>query len=172
MKPLKIKKFPTLEDTLPTKPKSKALNLSLLGWICAIGAFVAVGGALTYFGALNIQKKVTAYSPEVKLQMEQLAGVYRHFFNTKGTFPEQLNEFESVSGGFDSDEVLRLVRDGTVIATWVLATKKDEPEVRSRRVLAYQKDARDKGGLVIMGDFTVKDLSSSELNKALTAGST
>jgi hypothetical protein len=101
-------------------------------------------------------------------QMKQIVLAHHNFWSTNGnrgpTKPEDLAPF------YENDaKITALMKDGTVVVYWG-ATLQKMTQGSSNTVLGYEKDTPASGGLVMMGDGTVKKMTAEEFAKAPKAG--
>ncbi len=101
-------------------------------------------------------------------QMKQIVLAHFNFWDAnKGrapTKPEDLAPF------YENDpQITALMKDGTVVVYWG-ATLQKMTQGSSNTVLGYEKDVPTSGGLVMMGDGSVKKMTAEEFAKAPKAG--
>jgi hypothetical protein len=101
-------------------------------------------------------------------QMKQLALAYHNFWSTNGnrgpTKPEDLAPFYEKQA-----DITALLTSGEVVV-YMGATIQSMVNGSSNTVLGYEKDVPKSGGLVMMGDGSVKKMSADEFAKAPKAG--
>jgi hypothetical protein len=97
--------------------------------------------------------------PDVSLGLNELAEVYK-YRATQGVAPptkvEDLSEHEDAL-----PNALQPIRDGQIVVVWRIGYTPS-----SSNVLAYAKDAPERGGKVLLRNGTVKEMSADEFRSA------
>lgn len=105
------------------------------------------------------------------LALSDVGELYRIHTLQKGAPPKAMADFEPLANaqpiGYNA------LREGTVVARWGAAlpdTNEEPGGTPSPQVLAYEKEAPDQGGLVLLLDRTVKPMTAAEFAAAPKAG--
>ncbi len=105
------------------------------------------------------------------LALSDVGELYRIYSIQKGAPPKSIADFEPLANaqpiGYNA------LREGAVVARWgaTLPDTNEEPGgTPSPQVLAYEKEAPDQGGLVLLLDRTVQPMTAAEFAAAPKAG--
>jgi hypothetical protein len=99
--------------------------------------------------------------------LRQIGLAYQNLFAVDGKAPAKA---EDLAPYFDNNKrLLDLLKNEDVVFFYNV-TPLQMTSGSSNTVLAYVKDVPDKGGLVLMGDGSVKKMSADEFKKATLAG--
>jgi hypothetical protein len=121
---------------------------------------VVVGLAVGLAGAAPADAKTTNDLKQIGLAYHN----YHAAFNKGPSKVEDLAEF------LENDKrLIGLLKDETIVFFFGVSIEQMTAGT-SNTVLAYVKEVPDKGGLVLMGDGSVKKLSADEFAKATKAG--
>jgi hypothetical protein len=123
--------------------------LSVRSWFCLLllGVVAGCGGS-------------GAKAPKLELQKFGIA--YHEFAADKGRGPAKLDDLQAKQSGFPT--VYKLIQDGEVVVVWNGKLFGDSDE-NDKHVLGYEKAVPEKGGVVLLGGGTVRDLSAEEFKK-------
>jgi hypothetical protein len=101
-------------------------------------------------------------------QMKQIALAYHNFWAANAN--RAPGKAEDLAPYYENDaKITALMKDGTVVVYWGASIQK-MTQGSSNTVLGYEKDTPKGGGLVMMGDGSVKKMSAEEFAKAPKAG--
>jgi hypothetical protein len=96
-------------------------------------------------------------------QLKMIGLAYLNYADAKGQPPSRI---EDLAPFYENDAaVTAAVKDGTFVVFWNSDYRK-MTKGTSNTILAYHKDAKDKGGLVLLADGSVKTMSPKEFNAA------
>jgi hypothetical protein len=128
-----------------------------------LGLSVALGVCLLLGGKVRAEKAddATALSNDLK---EILLAYHNYGDKNKGSAPAKAADLAP----FLEKRALGRLEDKSVVFVYGV-TIKDMTEGTSNTVLAYEKDAPEKGGLVAYGDGSVKKLTADAFKKATVA---
>jgi hypothetical protein len=99
--------------------------------------------------------------------LKQIGLAYHNLVAVDGKAPAKA---EDLAPYFDNNKRLLDLLKNEDIVFFYNVTPTQMTAGTSNTVLAYVKDAPDKGGLVLMGDASVKKMSAEEFKKATLAG--
>jgi hypothetical protein len=124
---------------------------------------VALGFCLLLGGPARAQKRddPAALSNDLK---EILLAYHNYLDKNKGSAPAKAADL----GPFLEKRALARLEDKSVVFVYGV-TLKNMTQGSSNTILAYEKDAPEKGGLVAYGDGSVKKLTADEFKKASVA---
>src|SRR5262249_51008013 len=126
-----------------------------------------LGLCLMAFPALVMGCGKASEDPEVSRRKNDLVQIYEMYSVTaKNTQkpPKQLSDLNRKAMEPLYPEGMRGLQSGQYIVVWGTPTSKD-----SQAVLAYEKDAPQNGGMVLLGDGSMKHMAADQLNAALKA---
>jgi hypothetical protein len=124
---------------------------------------VALGFCLLLGGQARAQKPddPTALSNDLK---EILLAYHNYIDKNKGSAPAKAADL----GPFLEKRALARLENKSVVFVYNV-TLKDMIQGSSKTILAYEKNAPEKGGMVAYGDGSVKKLTADEFKKAIVA---
>jgi hypothetical protein len=128
-----------------------------------LGLSVALGVCLLLGGKVRAEKAddATALSNDLK---EILLAYHNYGDKNKGSAPAKAADLAP----FLEKRALGRLEDKSVVFVYGV-TIKDMTEGTSNTILAHEKDAPEKGGLVAYGDGSVKKLTADAFKKATVA---
>jgi hypothetical protein len=98
--------------------------------------------------------------------LKQIGLAYHNYVSTNNKPPSKI---EDLAPFYENDaKITALVKDGAVVIIWN-SSFQNMTAGTSNTVLGYEKDAKDKGGLVLMADGSVKPMTAKEFNAATKA---
>jgi hypothetical protein len=89
---------------------------------------------------------------------------YHQCHDTLSRGPVNLEEFKKYGGA--PPEVNQALENRELVVHWGVHIIKDMPKGTGATVLGYDKDVPTKGGWVLMGDGTVKEMAAKEFEAA------
>jgi hypothetical protein len=89
--------------------------------------------------------------------------IYTQYCLTNGRPPMKLEDMEDLMR--EAAQVQRMIQSGEYVVNWGL-----DPQGNANSVLAYQKDVPMKGGVVVLGDGSVHNMSLQEFQSANKGG--
>jgi hypothetical protein len=124
---------------------------------------VVLGSCLLLGGQARAQKSgdATAVSNDLK---EILLAYHNYVSKNNGAAPTKAADL----GPFLEKRALARLEDKSVVFVYGV-TLKDMTQGSSNTILAYEKDAPEKGGVVAYGDGIVKKLTADAFKKAIVA---
>jgi hypothetical protein len=124
---------------------------------------VALGFCLLLGGQARAEKAddPTALSNDLK---EILLAYHNYLAKNKGAAPAKAADL----GPFLEKRALARLENKSVVFVYDV-TLKDMIQGSSNTILAYEKNAPEKGGMVAYGDGSVKKLTADEFKKAIVA---
>jgi hypothetical protein len=94
----------------------------------------------------------------------QAALAYHQCHDTLTRGPKDLDEFKKYGGA--PPDVNQALGQGDIVVFWDVHIVKDMPKGAAMTVLGYDKDVPAKGGWVLMGDASVKEMTAQEFAAA------
>jgi glycerol-3-phosphate dehydrogenase len=91
-----------------------------------------------------------------KVEFQEIYRVYQHFIKSQEKPPAEMSEIATTQYEMLYPATLKSLQDGKFVVVWNVNTKD------ARTVLAYDKDAAEKGGAVLMANGTVKTMTARE----------
>jgi hypothetical protein len=106
--------------------------------------------------------KTSNSAPEARenLQLKEIYELYSMAMKKNQKPPNQLSDFKEFSAIHAT--AMQSLRSGQFIVVWGTSTGKGD-----QSVLAYEKDAPQNGGPVLLADGTIKNMSGSDLQAAI-----
>ena len=96
----------------------------------------------------------------------KMIGLAYHSYSDNGRPPAKAEDLAPL---YENDKkITAALKDGTIVVFWN-SSFKNMPAGTSNTVLGYEKDAKDKGGLVLMADGSVRTMTAKEFNAATKA---
>lgn len=95
--------------------------------------------------------------PDTQSGLKELGEVYKYIATQKGRYPTKPSDLDEYSGALPSAHPL--VNDGTIVVNWGVRYS-----ANGKQVLAYEKDAKSKGGQVLLQNGEVRLMKPAELN--------
>ncbi|MBY0525796.1 MAG: hypothetical protein K2R98_20555 [Gemmataceae bacterium] len=126
--------------------------------IAVVILFVAGG-----LGALVTMRRM-ARSMDVQSDMNEIGLAYFSCIAQHKVAPTKLEELQAHLK--NNSGVPERVRDGRLVVVWGVPPRSD-PKDLVGVVLAYEKDAPEKGGWVCMGDFKARHMNAAAFEAAL-----
>jgi hypothetical protein len=100
-------------------------------------------------------------------QLKMIGLAYHSYADTNRKPPSKI---EDLAPFYENDAAITAsVKDGSFVVYWNAEFRK-MTQGTSNTILAYEKDAKDKGGLVLMADGSVKTMSAKDFGAAPKAG--
>jgi|SRR5579872_4189323 len=100
-------------------------------------------------------------APQEEIQLKEIQKIYTLYMKKNEAPPKQFSDIDQPTysevypGGFNG------IKDGKYVVVWGVTDK------GSGTVLAYAKDAPEKGGMVVMADGSVKTMTAGDLQAAI-----
>lgn len=94
-------------------------------------------------------------------ELTQLHDMYMAYVKRNEQPPREFADINQKTYEMPYPEAFRAVKSGKYVVLWGVSGKD------SGKVLAYDKEAPDNGGLVVMADGTVKTMTADELKAAI-----
>ncbi|SIO56679.1 hypothetical protein SAMN05444166_5277 [Singulisphaera sp. GP187] len=136
-------------------------------------ASVRLFASLTLLGLMGCGSKNVDFTPDQveESRLREVSQVLREYqlFNPKP--PKSVKDIQASAGS--SPGGFELIKSGEVVVCWgaSLPDTKEEPgSGDSKEVLAYLKKVPQEGGLVLMLDRTVRNMTAEEFKAAPQAG--
>lgn len=98
-----------------------------------------------------------------KVEFHEIYRAYQHFVKSQEKPPADVSDLATTQYEMLYPATIKSLQDGKFVVVWNVQTK--DP----RTVLAYDKDAAEKGGAVLMADGTVKTMTPLEFAAAKPA---
>jgi hypothetical protein len=114
-------------------------------------------------GPLSCSKKDSA-TPEQNFrtsELEQIGEIYHSYLTEKKRPPTKLADVTAYGTAFS--EGMKAIKEGRCHVNWGLDVSSPDA---AAKVLAYEKDVPQQGGLVLMGNRTVKQMTAQEFQAA------
>jgi hypothetical protein len=92
--------------------------------------------------------------------LKELGEVYKYIATQRGRYPGKPADLDEYSGALPAAHTL--VNAGSIVVIWGKGYS-----ANSKQVLAYEKDAKTNGGLVLLQNGEVRQMMPAELNRAL-----
>jgi hypothetical protein len=100
-------------------------------------------------------------------QLKQIGLAYHTYADAHRKPPSKIEDLAPL---YENDaKITAAVKDGSFVVFWNAEFQK-MTQGTSNTILAYEKDAKEKGGLVLMADGSVKTMSAKEFSAAAKAG--
>ena len=128
--------------------KARSLVLGLVGLVSAV---VGCGG-----GGAGAGSGPAGPTPQVMAEVAELLGAYSGSNKNPPTKAADFIRYEAMAS-----DAVRFIQNGDIVYAWGNAIKPG-----STAVLAYPKDAAEKGGPVLLQDGTVKSMTAAEFATA------
>jgi hypothetical protein len=96
------------------------------------------------------------------MELEQIGEVYHSYLTEKQQPPRQLADVKGYGTAFS--EGMQALKEGRCIVIWGLDLT--NPDAAARKILAYEKQVPQQGGLVLMGNRTIKQMTPEEFQAA------
>jgi hypothetical protein len=129
-----------------------------------LSAFAALGLCLALTGTAHAQG--AADKAKRTNDLKQIGIAYHAFNDANGKAPAKANDLLPF---MENDKrLLGLLENKDIVFMFGVGIR-DMTDGTSNTVLAYDKDVPTKGGLVLMGDASVKTLTADDFKKAILA---
>jgi hypothetical protein len=135
------------------------LSLPLAGLLIGCGKPAGTGNAPNV--TAGISKTLPAVGRELAMkELRDLSTYYFSYVDTAKHGPAKLEDLQDLKK--DLPSLYQALADGRYVVIW-----NARPDGLSRTVLAYDKDTPAKGGVALLGDGSVKQLSVAEFQAAM-----
>ena len=91
-----------------------------------------------------------------KVEFQEIYRVYQHFVKSQEKPPAELSDIATTQYEMLYPVTIKSLQDGKFVVVWNVNSKD------ARTVLAYDKDAPEKGGAVLMANGTMKTMTARE----------
>jgi hypothetical protein len=95
--------------------------------------------------------------------LKQIGLAYHNYFDAVGQAPTKVDDLKNYMEG--GDAAYQALANGDYVVLWGVRIT-EMTAGASNTVLGYEKDVPTKGGLVLMGDAFVKEMSADEFKNA------
>jgi hypothetical protein len=132
-----------------------------------LGIVVLVLGALAFAGYKIVDKVQTAsHRATVAHDLEDIAIAFKRYYDKTKDWARRP---EDLQPHLERPDAFARVKDGQYIVVWD-AFQREKPAGAAGVILAYEKDAPTKGGIVVYRDASFANLTAAEVQAALAAG--
>ncbi len=100
--------------------------------------------------------------------LKQLGLMYHNYIDTNRKGPASADELMTMVSDPGSKAVVQMVKDGKYVLLWgtTITEMQQNPGGASGTVLGYEAGTPTAGGLVLMGDASVRNMTAAELAAA------
>jgi hypothetical protein len=99
-------------------------------------------------------------------ELRQLGYLYQKYMDSNSKAPASADDLLKITGrDRRSAQVVQAAKSGKYVILWGVAIPKEGAQASST-ILGYEKDAPTAGGLVLMGDGNVKNMTTAEFQSA------
>jgi hypothetical protein len=100
--------------------------------------------------------------------LKQLGLMYHNYILTNKKGPASADDLKSVTGSPQEQAVVQMVKDGKYVLVWgtTIAEMQKNPGGSTGTVLGYEASVPTAGGLVLMGDASVRNMTAAEFAAA------
>jgi hypothetical protein len=110
---------------------------------------------------LGCSKSDDSTIPPEKAELAQIYEIYKLYIKKNQAPPKQFSDLNQKAYSEVSPLAFNGIKDGKYVVVWNVSDQS------SGTVLAYEKDAPEKGGNVLMADGTVKTMNADDLKAAI-----
>jgi hypothetical protein len=126
---------------------------------------LVLGVVLLLLGCGGVARVREAAARAKKANQMKLVGLaYHDYQDNKGQPPAQAADLLPLLS--TEPDAAQALQSGDVVVLWGAKVPQDFPDGTSLTVLGYDKDVPTKGGLVLMGDGAVQNMTAAEFQKA------
>ncbi len=124
---------------------------------CVLWLFVGVAVLI------GCSKSDNSTVPPEKAELGQIHEIYKLFIKSNQRPPKDFADLNQKAYSEVNPMAFNGIKDGKYVVVWGVSDNS------SGTVLAYEKDAPEKGGNVLMADGTIKTMSAAEFQAAYKA---
>jgi hypothetical protein len=100
--------------------------------------------------------------------LKQLGLMYHNYLDMNKKGPASADDLKAVTSGPQEQAVVQMVKDGKYVLLWgaTIPEMQQNPGGSSGTILGYEAGAPSAGGLVLMGDASVRNMTAAEFAAA------
>jgi hypothetical protein len=100
--------------------------------------------------------------------LKQLGLMYHSYLDANRKGPASADDLMTIASDPGSKAVVQMVKDGKYVLVWgtTIAEMQKNPQGSTGTVLGYEASAPTAGGLVLMGDASVRNMTAAEFAAA------
>jgi hypothetical protein len=126
---------------------------------------LVLGVVVLLLGCGGVAKVREAAAREKKANRLKLVGLaYHNYQDTNNKPPAAVGDLMPLLAS--EHDAAQALQSGEFVVLWGAKVPQDFPQGTSLTVLGYDKDVPTKGGLVLMGDGSVQNMTLAEFNAA------